>query len=125
MCNKCYFTLDELLKTNTGLSNIPKSWEIVENLAHLASVLSKIREKYGAPIIVNSGYRTSAVNSAVKGSENSYHLQGRAADIRPKYYPACDYDVNLQHLIDVVASLKDELELKEFLIYRNFIHVAY
>ena len=125
MFHKCYFTLEELTHTDTGLPNIPKSWEIIGNLAHLASLLSKIREKYGAPIIVNSGYRTLAVNSAVKGSENSYHLQGRAADIRPKYYPACDYYVNLQDLIDVVTSLKDELHLKEFLIYPTFIHVAY
>lgn len=125
MCYKCYFTLDELTHTDTGLPNIPKSWGIIGNLAHLASVLSIIREKYGAPIIVNSGFRTPDVNLAVKGSENSFHLQGRAADIRPKYYPACDYDVNLQHLIDVVSSLKDELDLKEFIVYPTFIHVAY
>ena len=125
MCHKCYFTFEELTHTNTGLPNIPKSWGVVSNLAYLASLLSEIREKYGAPIIVNSGYRTPAVNSAVKGSENSFHLQGRAADIRPNYYPACDYDVNLQHLIDVVSSLKDKLYLKEFLIYPTFIHLAY
>ena len=125
MVHKCYFTFEELTHTDTGLPNIPNSWDIIGNLAYLSHVLSEIREKYGAPIIVDSGFRTPAVNSAVKGSKNSYHLQGRAADIRPNYYPAHEYDINLQHLIDTVNSLKDELKLCEFIIYPTFVHVAY
>jgi uncharacterized protein YcbK (DUF882 family) len=45
------------------------------------NILDPLREKYGKPIHVNSGYRCPALNSAVKGSKTSSHLKGLAADI--------------------------------------------
>lgn len=47
----------------------------------LVKLLQKIRNKFGAAVTINSGYRTAAHNKAVGGATNSYHMQGMAADI--------------------------------------------
>lgn len=80
-----YFTIKELCKSSTAvqnkIDNTPNS-EIVNNLEQLVEfILDPLREKYGKPIIVNSGYRCQALNNLVKGSKTSSHLKGLAADI--------------------------------------------
>jgi uncharacterized protein YcbK (DUF882 family) len=76
-----YFTLKELTRTDTGLSNTPGSTEVA-NLTNLVDkVLDPLRAAYGKPIRVNSGYRSMGVNDAVKGAATSQHVKGEAADI--------------------------------------------
>lgn len=76
------FTLAELTKTSTGLTNMPPSKsEIYSNLLRTAKMLQSLRDWLGKPIIVNSGYRSPAVNKAVGGASNSSHMYGLAADI--------------------------------------------
>lgn len=48
-------------------------------------VLQPVREQFGMPIIITSGYRCPRLNMLVGGVENSAHKQGRAADIRIKH----------------------------------------
>ena len=75
------FTLKELTKTNTGLPNLITDLEI-DNLSRLCQkVLQPLRDIYGKPIIVNSGYRSERVNKAVGGVPTSQHRRGEAADI--------------------------------------------
>lgn len=80
-----HFTLDELCRSDTatrqGIDNRPPQG-VTDNLALLvAHVLDPLREAYGRPIRVTSGYRCKALNEAVDGSPTSDHMQGRAADI--------------------------------------------
>lgn len=80
-----YFTIKELCKSSTatqlGIDNTPNS-EIVNNLKQLVEhILDPLRERYGKPIYVNSGYRCPALNKAVGGSKTSSHQYGLAADI--------------------------------------------
>ena len=80
-----YFTINELCKSSTatqmGIDNTPNS-EIVSNLEQLVdNILDPLREKYGSPIKVNSGYRCEKLNKAVGGSKTSQHRYGLAADI--------------------------------------------
>ena len=85
-----HFTLGELTRTSakTTDGNIPSHVHI-ENLCRLCSWLEMLRDewnrRYGEgddPIIINSGYRSEAVNKAVGGAKGSNHLTGCAADIR-------------------------------------------
>ena len=48
----------------------------------LVVLLQCIREHFGKPITITSGYRTAAHNAAVGGAKSSQHLLGRAADIQ-------------------------------------------
>lgn len=76
------FTLKEMLSTSTGLPNFPETWEQLENIQRLAGFLQCVRNIYGKPIIVNSAFRSKAVNEKAGGVKSSYHLKGLAADIR-------------------------------------------
>lgn len=80
-----YFTINELTRSDTALvrhiDNTP-SKEHAENLVSLVeNILDPLREAYGKPIIVNSGYRSATLNRVVGGAITSDHLTGRAADI--------------------------------------------
>lgn len=79
------FTAEELIRSATahrlGIDNTP-SETIERNLTRLAeNVLEPLREAWGKPIVVSSGYRCPALNKAVGGVSNSQHLLGEAADI--------------------------------------------
>lgn len=80
-----YFTVEELCKSNTakakGISNVPNHIQ-TDNLEQLIkNVLDPLREAYGKPIYVNSGFRCPKLNKEVGGKWNSEHLSGCAADI--------------------------------------------
>lgn len=80
-----YFTIAELCHSDTavsrGIDNSPTE-EVVQRLTALVTnALDPIREAYGAPLRVNSGYRSPAVNKAVGGSSTSEHMTGEAADL--------------------------------------------
>ena len=80
-----YFTIAEMAKSETadakGIDNrIPK--DLLPNVQNLIDkVLDPLREAYGKPITVNSGYRCPELNKAVGGVDNSFHLDGCAADL--------------------------------------------
>lgn len=80
-----YFTLHELCRSNMaalhGVDNTPTP-EISCRLTDLVNhVLDPVREMWGKPITVNSGYRSHALNNLVGGAKTSQHLTGDAADI--------------------------------------------
>ena len=75
------FTLAELTRTSTGISNQPNKQETTALIKLCGKVLQPTRDLYGAAIYVNSGYRSYAVNRAVGGARNSQHMRGEAADI--------------------------------------------
>ena len=95
-----HFALGELCKTShkTADGNIP-SHVVIENLKRLCPWLEELRYSYNTlycltpgedydesknvePIIINSGYRSPAVNKLAGGAANSNHLTGCAVDIR-------------------------------------------
>lgn len=81
-----YFTLWEMTWSETAykskIDNTPGPEEM-EHLQELMAVLDDIREKWGGPIKVTSGYRNPQVNALVGGSKTSAHMRGYAADIKP------------------------------------------
>lgn len=80
-----YFTIHELTRSATadrkGIDNTP-SQQVIENLTALVdNVLDPLREAWGKPIHVNSGFRCPELNRAVGGVPSSQHMKGEAADI--------------------------------------------
>lgn len=121
------FTLEELVHSDTanakGIDNTPTQ-EIIDNLKELAeNVLQPIRDKWGKPLIVNSGYRCKELNKAVGGVSTSQHLIGQAADIeagtnddnKELFYMISDMIENKELIVD---QLLDEARY-------SWIHVSY
>ena len=77
------FTLEELTHTDhREFDNVPNEDELA-NLYRLADFLEQVKALLGGkPIIVNSAFRSKAVNDAVGSSDKSQHRRGCAADIR-------------------------------------------
>ena len=118
------FTLEEMVRSTTaeakGIDNIPSQDEI-DNLKELAvNVLQPIRDKYGKPIYINSGYRCPQLNRAVGGVNNSQHLKGMAADIRSK---------DNKELWDLIVGMVNgkEIEVDQLIDESNlsWIHISY
>jgi len=78
-----HFTLEELTHTDhRELENIPNENELA-NLKRLAEFLETVKSVLGGkPIMVNSAFRSKAVNDAVGSKDSSQHRVGCAADIR-------------------------------------------
>jgi hypothetical protein len=78
-----HFTIGELTKTSAmGIDNTP-SHAAVLNLKNLCeNWLEPLRQRYNKPILINSGFRSEAVNKAIGGVKGSNHLTGCAVDIR-------------------------------------------
>ena len=78
-----HFTLEELTATqHRTLDNTPNSSEI-NNLRRLSEMLEEVKTLLdGKPIMINSGFRSKAVNDAVGSKDSSQHRVGCAADIR-------------------------------------------
>ena len=81
-----YFSISELTKSATatrlGIDNTPDAVVRYNLTALIENILDPLREAWGAPIIVTSGYRCERLNKAVGGAVNSQHRKGEAADIR-------------------------------------------
>ena len=101
-----YFTIKELTKSTTAIKrhidNTP-SKEVERSLTALVEkVLDPLREAYGKPIIVTSGYRCHKLNAAVGGSASSQHVKGEAADIRS----VADTPEENKKLFDLIVKLR-------------------
>lgn len=80
-----HFTLEELTHSEVaerkGLDNTPNASEIA-NLTRLAALLEQVRSLLNKPIMLNSGFRSKAVNDSVGSKDSSQHRIGCAADLR-------------------------------------------
>ena len=120
-----YFTLRELTKSDTakrrGITNIPNKEEENNLIALVENILDPLREAYGKPIIVTSGYRCEELNRLVGGSKTSQHRAGMAVDIRT----IPDTVEENKELYDLVISLN--LPFDQLINEHNFdwVHVSY
>jgi len=86
-------TLAEVTKSTTakrlGIDNTPDEWT-TENLRQIAiNIFQPLREAFGCPIYVSSGYRSGELNTAIGGSTRSQHVEGRALDLDADVYGGC------------------------------------
>ena len=80
-----YTTLQELIKSNLAevhkISNLPNSEQIANLKLLCIEVFDKVREHFGKPIGITSGFRSIELNQRIGGSKNSQHMEGKAIDI--------------------------------------------
>jgi len=78
------FTMAEFIKSDTatrlGIDNTPEGEHLEAAKALFENVVQKVRDHFG-PTVINSGYRSPALNEAVGGSATSQHCKGQAANI--------------------------------------------
>jgi hypothetical protein len=106
-----------------GINNIPTP-EHIENLKKLAeNIFQPIRDHFNVPIRISSGYRSKALNTAIKGSLSSQHCQGEAIDI--------DMDGTSITNAQIFNFIKDNLDFDQ-LIWEfgtksnpDWVHVSY
>ena len=105
-----HFTLDELTHTDhREIDNTPTQAEI-GNLQQLANFLEEVKTVLGGkPIIINSAFRSKAVNDAVGSKDSSQHRRGCAADIR---VPGMKPDEVVRAIIE--AGLPYDQVIREF-----------
>lgn len=122
-----YFTIQELSKTDTKIFNVPAQEERENLIALTEKVLDPIREAIGKPIVVTSGYRSTAVNKKVGGSSTSQHVKGQAADI------TLQPNMDNGNLFDMILKISTQGKVKyDQLIweygndnYPAWIHISY
>lgn len=114
------FTLEEFLISQTatrlGIDNTPNA-VVRSNLNALVnSLLQPLRDKLGKPIVVSSGYRSSALNAAIHGSKSSQHCFGEAVDFTVIGMP----------VLDVCKFILDSgLEFDQLIYEGNWVHLSY
>jgi uncharacterized protein YcbK (DUF882 family) len=97
--------------------DMPGSGNLMDE--NFLQMLDEVRDKFGKPIVINSGYRSEEHNAAVGGkpktetSRGSSHMYGLAADIK------CDNSVDRFHLI----FLLQETGFQRIGVAKTFIHV--
>ena len=120
-----YFTLNELIKSDAAkrskINNTPNKQEENNLIALVENILDPLREAYGKPIIVTSGFRCERLNKLVNGSKTSQHRTGQAADIRTVE----DTVEENKKLFDLVQELN--LPFDQLIDEYNFdwVHVSY
>lgn len=97
-----------------GCTRVPESNEIVTNIIKATKGFGKIRQTYGSPLRINSGYRPSAENVRVGGSRTSQHIKGLALDISP-------VDGNMKRLFEICRA-SDCTGLGRGM-HRGFVHI--
>lgn len=98
-----------------GIDNTIPDESVAENIRALVfNILQPLRDACGHPLRVNSGYRSKALNKAVKGAANSQHTKGEAADIHE------DNPFTLAWLV-----LHTGIPFDQLILYDTFIHLSY
>ena len=95
-----HFKLSEFLNLGKYPDNIP-TMQVVANLTYGCHLLLEPARQEVGPIMINSGFRNARVNRLVGGVNNSQHLLGQAADIRPadpkQFAKLVDFLKNWEH----------------------------
>lgn len=113
------FTWEEFTASDTakklGILNQIIDWEVRDNvIALVENVLQPLRDAWGKPITINSGYRCPKLNKEGGGVPTSQHVKGQAAD--------CGVDDPLA-LARLLLDLG--LEFDQAIVYPIFLHISY
>ncbi len=119
-----HFSLEEFIKSTTAtakkIDNTPTSAIVYALYYGVSKILEPARLKLGEKIVITSGYRSKALNTAIGGVYNSQHMKGEAADIR---LPSKEYADRLFNILKGNKNV-DQL-LYEHSKNTTWIHVSW
>lgn len=104
-----------------GVRNVVSSFEVRDAiLALVRKVLQPLRDTYGKPMEVNSGYRCPELNAIAGGAATSQHVKGEAADIRTGYQTET-------YRLAKLAKATPEIfrEIDQMILYPTFVHFSH
>ena len=110
-----HFALDEFLNVGKYPDNKP-TMQQVANMTYGCHLLLEPARLVAGPIIINSGFRNARVNALVVGVKSSQHLQGCAADIRPR---------DTAQFQRLVTFLKDHELTDQLLTGNGWLHISW
>ena len=124
------FSLEEFERSDTakrlGIDNHVPQFAVNRLRTLCEKVLQPVRDHFGIPIIITSGYRCPDLNDAVKGATSSQHMKGEAADFKIKV----DNTKGVK-LYDLYLWMVDNLSFDQLIWEvrdggrRKWIHVSY
>ena len=121
------FTLEEFERSDTakrlGIDNHVPLFAIARLRILCEKVLQPVRDHFGVPIIITSGYRCPDLNDAVKGATSSQHMKGEAADFKIRAKNIKLYDIYLW-MVDNLSFDQLIWEVRDG-GRRKWIHVGY
>ncbi len=98
-----------------GIANVITSFEVRDSVKALVeNVLQPLRDAWGKPLKINSGYRCPELNKAVGGVATSQHVKGEAADV------ACDNPLGLARI-----AKRLNLPYDQMILYPSFVHFSH
>lgn len=106
-----------------GIDNTPNDYELTNMEIIAANIFEPLRKWVGGPIKINSFFRCDELNTAIGGSLNSQHCQGRAIDIDDTY----GYKTNAEMFEYIRTNLNFDQLIWEFGTDTNpdWVHVSY
>ena len=113
------FTFAEFTKSDAAtryrIMNAITDWDVRDNIIALVeNVLQPLRDAWGQPLFINSGYRCKELNAKVGGVATSQHCKGQAADV------GCSDPLALARLVKKMGLVYDQMG-----IYPTFVHLSY
>ena len=114
------FSLEEFTRSSRAklkqIDNTPTQ-DHIDNLKKLCeAILQPVRDTLGLPLTVTSGYRSSALNTAVRGSESSQHCKGEASDFVVQ-------GKTPKEVCELVLELK--LDFDQMIDEGTWVHISY
>lgn len=113
------FSYSEFEKSDTAnrlhINNAITSFEVRDNIKALVeNILQPLRDAWGGPLFINSGYRCLELNKAVGGVPTSQHCVGQA----------CDVGVTDPYALAKLAK-RMKLDYDQMIVYPSFVHFSY
>lgn len=114
-----HFTLEEATKTSQPFDNSPDNDEDLATIQRTAMRMEAIREFLGGPILINSWYRSTAVNRAVGGVVDSQHKLGEAVDF------TCPAFGSPFRICKALQPLLAEFGIDQLILEPTWVHVSF
>lgn len=113
------FKWSEFTKSDTAtrlhIQNEIVDWDVRDNIKALVEdVLQPLRDSWGGPLFINSGYRCPELNKAVGGVATSQHCKGQAADVGV---------TDPYALAKLIKRMR--LDVDQVIVYPSFVHISH